>query len=178
MREACASSGDDGGWADVGLGAPSTKFACCSWWPDVGAIGYADGARSDQRWIEGTSVGDALETMAAKASKCTRDTDDEDDELTATTPAEAAARALELIVAFTLVILLEAVCGVFSRHWLGDYVLTQNNMASPQVTSSSVPTSPSRPQPHSEPHAVVHPSPSLAFGQDPAHSNPWTRRLV
>ena len=26
--------------------------ACCSWWPDVGAIGYADGARSDQRWIE------------------------------------------------------------------------------------------------------------------------------
>ena len=97
MREACASSGDDGGWADVGLGAPSTKFACCSWWPDVGAIGYADGARSDQRWIEGTSVGDALETMAAKASKCTRDTDDEDDELTATTPAEAAARALELI---------------------------------------------------------------------------------
>ena len=97
MREACASSGDDGGWADVGLGAPSTKFACCSWWPDVGAIGLADGARSDQRWIEGTSVGDALETMAAKASKCTRDTDDEDDELTATTPAEAAARALELI---------------------------------------------------------------------------------
>ena len=97
MREACASSGDDGGWADVGLGAPSTKFACCSWWPDVGAIAYADGARSDQRWIEGTSVGDALGTMAAKASKRTRDTDDEDDELEATTPAEAAARALELI---------------------------------------------------------------------------------
>lgn len=100
MREACgASSGDDGGWADVGLGAPSTKFACCSWWPDVGAIGLADGARSDQRWIEGTSVGDALETMAAKASKRTRDADDEDDddELTATTPGEAAARALELI---------------------------------------------------------------------------------
>ena len=93
VREACASSGDDGGWADVGLGAPSTKFACCSWWPDVGAIAYADGARSDQRWIEGTSVGDALGTMAAKASKRTRDTDDEDDELEATTPAEAAARA-------------------------------------------------------------------------------------
>ena len=35
--------------------------------------------------------------MAAKASKRTRDTDDEDDELAATTPAEAAARALELI---------------------------------------------------------------------------------
>ena len=96
-REACVSSGSDAGWGDVGLGAPPAKFACCSWWPDVGAIEDPDGTRSDQRWIEGTRIGDAIETMATKASKCTRDTDDDDDELTATTHAEASSRALKLI---------------------------------------------------------------------------------
>ena len=98
-REACVSSGSDAGWGDVGLGAPPAKFACCSWWPDVGAIEDPDGTRSDQRWIEGTRIGDAIETMATKASKCTRDTNDDDDELTATTHAEAASRALRLIKA-------------------------------------------------------------------------------
>ena len=117
-------SANDRWWAPLGLHAPTPKFACVSWWPDlvlpkvevpVAGAGSktasskrkSAGAESetktksaapDERWFDAEGADMALRAMACAAERTT-DQSQIDDEAFArmTNPAGAAARAVSLL---------------------------------------------------------------------------------
>lgn len=113
---AASHAAADAAWSPLGLSAPSARFACCSWWPDLplppvavpapastakakrrsgGVPSPVDRASPDQRWLDPARAEDALALLSAAAERVAVDGPDVDAETT--TPAGAAARAVALL---------------------------------------------------------------------------------
>ena len=113
---AASHAAADAAWSPLGLSAPSARFSCCSWWPELplpsvaipapaptakakrrsgGVPSPVDRASPDQRWLDPARAEDAFALLSSAAERVAVDGPDVDAETT--TPAKAAARAVALL---------------------------------------------------------------------------------
>lgn len=110
---AASHAAADAAWSPLGLSAPSARFACCSWWPDLplpsvaipapaptakakrrsgGMPSPVDRASPDQRWLDPARAEIAFAFLSSAAERVAVDGPYE-----VLTPAKAAARAVALL---------------------------------------------------------------------------------
>ena len=110
---AASHAAADAAWSPLGLSAPSARFACCSWWPDLplpsvaipapaptakakrrsgGMPSPVDRASPDQRWLDPARAENAFALLSSAAERVVVDGPYE-----VLTPAKAAARAVALL---------------------------------------------------------------------------------